>query len=149
MHSRYEAPVCYRRLGKKNPVCVSTQYMCHLVSIHFLLQNLALWNEMLFIIPLRGDHNTTITPVSFLVLRTPTQTSKSSSDWTKTKSGDFQTVSEELFPTPYSVLTHQREIYPSCIWSEIIKINSWLGKHVCNKMKRGIMQVLYWGVDPC
>lgn len=102
-------------------------------------ENLALWNKMLFIIPLRRDHNTTITPFSFLFLQTPTHTSKSSSDWTITKSGACQMVSKEPFPTLYSLLTHQREIYPSCIWSKIIKINSWLRKYVCNTMKRGIM----------
>lgn len=58
-------------------------------------------------------------------------------------------VSEELFPNPYSILTHQRKIYPSCISSEIIKINSWLWKYICHGMKRKIMWFLYRGADPC
>lgn len=95
-------------------------------------ENLALWNKMLFIILLRRDHNTTITSFSFLFLQTPTHMSKSSLDWTITKSGACQMVSKELFPTPYSVLTHQREIYLSCIWSKIIK-NKQLAWEVCLK----------------
>lgn len=141
--------VCYWGLGKNSAVSEHTIRVSLSKHAFPTPEYLALRNKMLFIILLQGDHNTTITPGSFLFLRTPTHTSKSSSDWTITKSGAFRTVSEESFPTPYSILTHRREIYPFCIWSEIIKINSWPGKHVCNKMKRGIIWVLYRGVDPC